>query len=83
MRPLAEIQAAHDRLLAIILGEIPNPFRDGEHGRERMIAMMKQATGVLCWVLNHDHDGSFAQNLEWIDEFMESRGMRLGPVSEE
>lgn len=74
-----EIQAAHDRLTAIILGEIPNPWAGQPGIHERLCA----ATDVLCWVLNHDHNVNFAENLKAIDALMAERGYSLVKLDEE
>jgi hypothetical protein len=66
-----EIQAAHDRLKAIVLKEVPWPFPNTPE------AVVISALDVLCWVLQHEHNQSFADNLTAIDAFMSSRG--LGP----
>lgn len=72
MRTLDQITAAHDRLVAILLGEVPNPFDD-----EDALRHLNAAAGVLCWVLRHDHNTTFAENLEKIDRFLSEQGYRL------
>lgn len=52
-RATAEIQGAHDRLVAVLLGDVPNPFPGQEN-------LLNVAAGVLCWVLQHDHNTTFA-----------------------
>ncbi len=69
IRPPNEIQAAHDRLTAIALGEVPTPFEDSPQ--------ITLALDVLCWVLKHDYNQSFAQNLAAIDAFLAERGLVL------
>ena len=69
MRNQDEIQKAHDRYAATILGEIPNPF--GEDHKKFLIA----ACDVLCWVLEHDHNHSFEENLQKLIEAHEAVGI--------
>jgi hypothetical protein len=75
MRTKAEITAAHDRLVAILLKEVPNPFGENEK------LYIKAAADVLCWVLKHEHNGDFASNLDAIDDYMRSCGLELGSVN--
>ena len=72
LRAAEEIQAAHDRLLAIILGEVPNPFPN-----QRDEWNLRIAADVLCWTLKHEHNRDFEAVLEEIDAFMTSRGLQL------
>lgn len=72
VRPALEIQAAHDRLLAIIHGEVPSPFQN----RHAMTALM-EAASVLCWVLKHEHNQTFGDNLVRIDEYLRACGFEL------
>ena len=72
LRPPLEIQAAHDRLTAIVLGEVPNPFK-----REAPMSQLVLALDVLCWVLQHEHNQTFAKNLAAIDVFFAKRGIVL------
>jgi hypothetical protein len=73
MKTNLDIQAAHDRLVAILLGEVPNPFDDDPKAQ----GMLTAATDVLCWVLEHDHNLNFAENLQNIDAFLAERGLVL------
>ena len=73
MRTPDEIQAAHDRLVAILLGEVPNPFEETPGAPGALSA----ATDALCWVLQHDHNRSFEQVLGEIDKFMRDAGFVL------
>lgn len=68
MKREEEIQAAHDRLQAIVLGEVPNPFPGVS-----LVAVLD----VLCWVLGHEHNPRFAENLTTIDNFLRKAGFRL------
>lgn len=71
MRTPDEIQAAHDRLRAVLLGECPNPFNPRDK------ALLQAATGVLCWCLRHDHNKAFAEVLADIDDAAAAAGLRL------
>lgn len=68
-----EIQRAHDMLVAWRLGEVP----DIVEGDSRSIVAMKAALDVLCWVLDHDHNKAFGENLETINTTLENLGYRL------
>jgi hypothetical protein len=59
MKSQDEIQIAHDRLIGILLGEAPVSIN------EKTRQIMTANVDVLCWVLNHDHNETFANNLEW------------------
>jgi hypothetical protein len=76
LRPSIEIQAAHDRIMAILLGEVPNPFEN-----PYWLTSLKLSASVLCWVLKHDGDRGlaqlFSQTLSEIDSFMAAHGFEL------
>jgi hypothetical protein len=65
-----EIHAAHDRLTAIVLGEVPCPFQEGP-------GILIPMLDVLCWVLDHDHNINFALNLANIDKMLGQLGFVL------
>jgi hypothetical protein len=71
MRNGEEIQAAHDRLVAIVLGEVPSPFLAEES------AQVAAALDALCWVLCHDHNPAFGEALVRTDAFLSERGYVL------
>lgn len=71
MRSQEEVQAAHDRLVAILLGELPNPFANTPQ------PMLAAAVDVLCWILRHEHNPHFENNLALIDQFFFERGLIL------
>ena|SRR6478736_6807472 len=73
LRDAAEVQAAHDRLVAIILGDVPNPFTDDPP----TLAELQAACDVLCWVLSHHHNEAFGENLKQMDEFLADLGFIL------
>ena len=74
MKNQQEIQRAHDALAGLLLGDVPNPF-----GGEIPTAVVA-ATDVLCWVLEHEHNQKFADNLRVILAALEARGYELGPA---
>jgi hypothetical protein len=69
IRDAKEIQAAHDKFVAILLNEVPNPFLDEQ------LDLLKAAVGVLCWVLHHDHHKAFEKTLAEIDAFFREQGI--------
>lgn len=70
-RPAAEVQAAHDRLVALLLGEVPNPFSDIEQ------STLVASADVLCWVLEHAHNHNFGKNIAAIDAYLAAQGFVL------
>jgi hypothetical protein len=58
VRDEMEVQRAHDILEAVLLGHLPEVSLEG-NTRE----LLSVCTDVLCWVLRHDHNTSFAENL--------------------
>lgn len=76
LRSEDEIQAAHDRLVAIMLGEIPYPYQN-----RYALTKLEAAASVLCWILGHEHNTSFGENLERIDRFMRAEGYELTELS--
>lgn len=72
LRAALEIQAAHDRLAAIVMEQVPWPFPASVPK-----SVVVSALDVLCWVLQHEHNQTFADNLEAIDAFLLSRGWTL------
>jgi len=71
MRSKDEIQKAHDQLLPIVTGEVDFGYPPG------VIDAARASLDVLCWVLEHDHNISFQDNLEKILKEAERRGYRL------
>jgi len=59
VRSVEEIQHAHDLLAAIMLDEIRVEFTQ-PGVREAVNA----ALDALCWVLKHNHNKAFEQNLD-------------------
>jgi hypothetical protein len=56
-----EIQRAHDILAALILQEVP--LRLDPEALQRIHG----SADVLCWLLDHEHNRSFQNNLERIE----------------
>jgi hypothetical protein len=71
VRDALEIQHAHDTLLALITGALPKLAIDPETRSRIMITC-----DVLCWVLKHDHNQAFAENLAGLREQIREAGYR-------
>jgi hypothetical protein len=71
LRPADEVQRAHDLLVPIILGEIQVEITEAER------AVITANTDVLCWVLQHDHSQTFANNLDLAEQQAAAVGFRL------
>lgn len=61
MKTEAEIQRAHDILIEIILGHVPNPFP------AEVLPFMQANCDVLCWLLGCAHNKTFGENLAKIE----------------
>ena len=72
LRNAKEIQRAHDLIIPILLEEVPNPF-DNPDSKEALHA----AADVLCWVLMHDHNTAFGENLKELEEGLADLGIHL------
>lgn len=66
-----EIQRAHDILVAIALGEVPNVFTETE------TYIWRGVLDALCWVLQHEHNKAFSENLALIEARIKSLGFHL------
>jgi len=71
MKTQLEIQRAHDLLAGIFVGEIPFRFTPAAE------KPMHAALDVLCWVLGHDHNEAFGENLRKLEEDIRARGFVL------
>ncbi len=71
MKSQADAQRAHDMLMAVILGDIP--IRPAAADR----SALAQAVGVLCWLLEHEHNGAFANSLAALDADAAAAGYTL------
>ena len=74
LRSIEDIKNAHDRLVSILKGAIPNPFP------QEAQPYIFCAVDVLCWTLQHND--RFGLNLETIDWMMFERGYELAPDDE-
>ena len=59
---------AHDTLIAIIMGELPDIEIEATES-------MRGAADVLCWLLGHEHNEMFQDNLDKIEAYLTSHGM--------
>lgn len=73
MRPLPEIQRAHDLLAGIVDGEVDIGLVDSH------LLAARSACDVLCWVLEHIHNRAFECNLEKIEFELRRRHIVLTP----
>jgi hypothetical protein len=71
MKTQSDIQKAHDQLIAIILGEVPNPFPAGD------TRFMQANCDVLCWLLGCEHNKTFANNLAKAEAHLAAQGFVL------
>jgi len=71
MRSVVEIQRAHDLLHGIVRGEAPNPMRPADS------EVVRVALDCLCWVLEHEDNLAFAENLGNIEHELAMRGYVL------
>ena len=71
MKTAIEVQRAHN-LLAFLLAE------EMEHRclSDRQICILSAYISVLCWLLGHQHNDSFAQMLASIENQLRERCMR-------
>ena len=72
MRAETDIHRAHDILTLILSKELP-VIMDPDTDLKPLIA----AADVLCWVLEHDHNKTFAGNLERLEQFVNDCGIEF------
>lgn len=65
-----EILEAHDLLVSILRGEVKGLDLDDDEK-----AQMMAHANVLCWLLGHDHNRSFAIDLASLRREVERRGL--------
>lgn len=82
MKTAKEVQRAHDILKAILLGEVPIDTENDDKVNGVSVKMMLVQTSLdaLCWVLEHKHNPSFAENIAHIEAALESIGFVLKEV---
>ena len=71
MRSPEEIQHAHDLLVGLITGDIPNPVPPEQ------MPVVNGACDVLCWLLEHSHNPTFADNLRNLENSLRDCGVVL------
>jgi len=71
LRPLSEMQRAHDQLVGIVLGEVEIGLDEEE------VRHLDTAASVLCWVLGHNHNMTFADNLAKLEKATKAAGYEL------
>lgn len=71
MKSELEIQRAHDLIVPVLLGDVKVKLD------ERAKLVMHAAADVLCWVLDHDHNDAFAQNIEQLEQKLKEKGFIL------
>lgn len=71
MKTSEEIQRAHDMLMAVLLEEVPAALTP------KARQALHVSCDVLCWVLEHDHNDSFAANLEDLERMLARQGWFL------
>lgn len=70
MRTQAEIQRAHDLLVGVLLGEVP----ELEPTQRRHKEVLSAAASVLCWILEHDHNVKFPRLLKDLEQAAKEYG---------
>jgi hypothetical protein len=79
MREQFEIEKAHDAIIPVLNNELPGvKFHISPSQEERMIV----ALDVLCWVLGHDHNTRFADNLASLLKQLKEKGFELSNLPE-
>ena len=76
MRNENEITRAHDLLVQVIKGQVPEAV---ELDRETDISLIA-AEDVLCWILCHDHNSNFDHNLQALRGALDEAGYELHKV---
>lgn len=70
LRDKSEMQFAHDLLTAIVTGEAPGFDKFPPRAKLGMVAQLD----VLCWVLEHDHNQNFGNNVKALREYLAKKG---------
>lgn len=78
MRNLRDIQRAHDLLSSVAADDIPSLDSDTSELEEMITQIaIHAAADVLCWVLEHDHNPAFADNLVVLEKYARDCGLEL------
>ena len=70
-RTRREVQMAHDKLTAVVLGDVPVKL---DHDADIAV---RANLDVLCWLLGHDHNRTFATNQAALDEEFKALGATM------
>jgi hypothetical protein len=71
-RTAGEAQRAHDLLVMILRGQIPQMKLNLEQKGTIIIQL-----DVLCWMLGHDHNHVFAHQMELAEEDLRKLGLEI------
>ena len=78
MKTADQIQRAHDLLVGLILDEEVSAQVINADDQEKVII----ALDALCWVLGHNHNIKFAENIRQIELRLEALGIRIERLPE-
>lgn len=71
MKTEDEIQRAHDILIGLVSGAV----RVG--ASQQFIDDAAKCCDVLCWVLGHEHNNTFEDNLKRLEGWAEAKGYKI------
>lgn len=71
LRPTYDVQTAHDVLVAFLLKDLPVDLP-----AEVQLQIHNMAS-VLCWVLGHEHNPTFAETLAQLERLARVHGYQL------
>jgi len=71
MKDATEVQHAHDIITGFLLGEVRARLSGNDW------AALHSAADTLCWVLNHQHNQSFNDNLARLEHIAAAQGYQL------
>ena len=72
MRTVDEIKRAHDLLVPLVTGAFELKALTPE-----MKQVLHATLDCICWVLNHNHNTAFAENLERIEALLHEEGVEM------
>jgi hypothetical protein len=67
-----EVQRAHDLLWGIITGDVRS-FSIAPSERQLLHAVLD----CLCWILEHEHNQAFQENMTRLEKHLQEAGYRL------